>query len=157
MRKSMMWTLSAFVVFIAAGCATIIHGSRQSTAISSYPSHATVFIDNQNMGATPLMVRLKRKDNHLVKIELPGYLPYEATFTHKFNAWIFGNLVFGGIIGIVVDAVDGAMYKLSPDQLDAELTQGTASAVKATNGLFLAVVLKADPHWKKVDQLQKLQ
>jgi hypothetical protein len=38
------------------------------------------------------------------------------------NGWYIDNNLFGGLIGmLIVDPITGAMYKLSPDKLDASL------------------------------------
>ena len=44
----------------------------------------------------------------------------------KFNAWYLGNILFGGIIGLVIDPITGAIYNLTPKQINAQLAQGTA-------------------------------
>jgi hypothetical protein len=66
----------------------------------------------------------------LVKIELPGYMPYETNLIRKVDGWIAGNIVFGGLIGLAVDAITGGMYKLTPEQIQSELMNQTADAVK---------------------------
>src|SRR3989338_4181214 len=92
-----------FVLFVTNSCATIISGTRQKVGISSDPVGASVTIDNQNQGRTPLIVRLDRDDNHIVKIDLHGYQPYQTTLNKKLNGWLFGNILFGGVIGIIID------------------------------------------------------
>lgn len=152
--------LSSFtmaIICLTTSCATIIHGSKQDISISSNPSSAIVTIDDQKMGETPLTTRLTRKANHTVTIELPGYMPYETNFTRKVDAWIAGNIVFGGLIGLAIDAITGGMYKLTPDQIQAELRNQTASIQDLKSGIFLTVVLKPNPDWKKIDQLERIK
>ena len=48
-------------------CATIMHGTDESVAISSNPSNAQVFVDNNYIGSTPTVVKMSRKDKHAVK------------------------------------------------------------------------------------------
>jgi hypothetical protein len=70
--------LSAWVVALGStGCATIMHGTRQDVSITSVPSGAAVTINGQDKGKTPVAVELPRKDKHLLKLELPGYLTFE--------------------------------------------------------------------------------
>src|SRR5579862_5904596 len=86
------------VVVAALGlsaCATIIHSPRQQVGISSTPSGASVTIDNVDSGKTPLVTKLSRKQEHVLRIEMAGYKPFEATLTRKLSGWVFGNLVFG--------------------------------------------------------------
>jgi len=139
------------------GCATIMDGSHQTIGFSSTPSNATVIVDGKVLGKTPLTEDLSRKDNHTVKITLAGYMPYEMTMTKKTNGWVWGNIVFGGLIGLVVDAAGGGMYKLTPEQLHAELQkQGNAAVTISDNNVLISVTLAPDPSWQKVGQLKKL-
>ncbi len=149
------------IVFIAlsaimfTNCASIIHGSRQSVSISSNPSKATVTIDGRDEGKTPITVDLSRKDHHMVQINLNGYLPYETKFTRKVDGWIAGNIVFGGLIGLAVDAITGGMYKLTPDQIEADLKNGNSTSYNSADGLYLTVVMSPNPEWEKVGQLER--
>src|SRR5437764_13755386 len=111
MFKKIVQVSTVFIIFLSAGCATIIHGSRQDVSISSNPSSAKVIVDEQFIGKTPLITKLTRRDHHFVRIQLDGYLPYEASFTRKVDVWIAGNIIFGGLIGLCIDAASGSMYK----------------------------------------------
>lgn len=143
--------VSAMVLF--QSCATIIHGTNQDVSISSNPSSAVVTIDNQEFGKTPLTAKLSRKDSHTVKIELDGYMPYETKLTRKVDAWIAGNIVFGGLIGLGVDAISGGMYKLTPNQIQAEMRNQAVTTINSEDGLFLVVVLEPKADWEKIGQL----
>lgn len=153
--KSFKIVVMLVAVTLFASCATIIHGSKQHVSISSNPSAAVVTIDATQMGVTPFSTKLSRKDQHSVRIELDGYMPYEAQFNRKVDAWIAGNIVFGGLIGLAVDAITGGMYKLTPDQIQAELRANTVTAQEDEDGIFLTVVLEPKPEWEKVGQLTK--
>jgi hypothetical protein len=137
----------------STGCASIIHGTRQDVGISSSPTNAAVKVDGLIVGNTPVNAKLTRKDNHIVSIELAGYQPYETTFTRGVSGWVWGNIAFGGLIGLAIDAIDGGMYKLTPEQLHADIRAQSVSVTQGGNTLFVAVVLKPDPSWQKVGQL----
>ncbi|HEX5724969.1 MAG TPA: PEGA domain-containing protein [Longimicrobiaceae bacterium] len=136
-----------------SSCATIVNGSRQEVAISSTPTGATVTVDNQQHGVTPVTLDLTRKDHHTVRLDLQGYEPYEVQLTRKTSGWVWGNLVFGGLIGLAVDAIGGGMYKLSPEAVNAELARSTA--MRRGDGLHVIVVLTPDPAWEKIGQLER--
>lgn len=101
-----------------------------------------------------MIAKLSRKDNHFVRIEMAGYQPYEATLTRGVSGWVWGNIVFGGLIGLAVDAIDGGMYNLTPEQVSASLSANHAEIGKTGDGLYVFVVLKPAPGWVKVGQLQ---
>jgi hypothetical protein len=145
--------LSAAVVCLGA-CASIMHGTHQDVGISSSPSGAQVSIDGQSMGKTPVVAHLKRKENHIVHLELAGYKPYDTTVTRSVSGWVWGNIVIGGLIGLAVDAISGGLYKLTPEQVSASLlSAGTAGTVLPGDGVYIAVVLRPEPGWQKVGQL----
>ncbi|SHK76232.1 PEGA domain-containing protein [Chishuiella changwenlii] len=133
-------------------CATIVSGSKQTVNFKSTPSQATVYINEIEIGTTPIEKKLERKKNYDVMIKLDGYKTYETKISRKFNAWYIGNILFGGVIGLIVDPVTGALYKLTPDQIQAELHEGTAFKTKGDD-VFIAVKLEIDPSWEKVGQL----
>lgn len=146
---------AVLAVFLITGCATIMHGSSQEVSISSNPSNAEVTVNQQPMGTTPVVLDLDRKDTHRVAIELDGHLPYEMTLSRGVSGWVAGNIIFGGLIGLAVDAISGGMYKLSPEQITAEMRRASASTVANEDDIFITVVLEPKPDWKKVGQLEK--
>ena len=139
---------------LMSGCASIMHGTRQDIGISSTPTGASVSVDGQIKGTTPVAVNLSRKDIHTVKVELPGYLPFEAKITRHVSGWVWGNIIFGGLIGLAVDAITGGLYKLSPEQLQAALREENATGmISDGNVIYVAVVLQPDPSWEQIGRL----
>ncbi len=153
MKKTSI-ALLLFGLFTFTSCATIISGSKQKVSFTSTPAEATVFINEQEIGKTPIEKKLERKKNYDVKIVLEGYQPFETKITKKFNAWYLGNILVGGAIGFIIDPITGSMFRLTPKQIDAEMAQGTVFKQK-DNTVFIAVKLKIDPSWEKVGQLTK--
>src|SRR5271166_377755 len=141
--------------FALCSCASIMHGTHQDVGISSNPTGAQVSVDGLLKGTTPVVARLRRKDNHIVRIELAGYKPFETTLTTKVSGWVWGNIVFGGLIGLAVDAIDGGLYNLTPEQISGQLIAGTAGIMPTRDGLYVAVVLAPQPGWQKVGQLER--
>ena len=140
---------------VIAACASIMHGTHEDIGISSTPSSAQVTIDGQITGTTPVVTHLTRKENHIVRIEMPGYQPYEGTITHSVSGWVWGNIVFGGLIGLAVDAIDGGMYKLEPEQISGVLSAKNAVVTPNRDGIYMVVVLKPEAGWQKIAQLQR--
>jgi len=135
------------------GCATIIHGTQQDVGFGSVPTNARITVDNQRSATTPTVMKLSRKDNHIVRIELDGYLPYETTLTRGVSGWVWGNIVFGGLVGLAVDGISGGLYKLTPEQMTATLSKQTSAADPGTLQVF--VVLRPDPDWQRIGQLTR--
>lgn len=144
-------------IMLLTSCATIMQGTKQSIGISSNPANAGIWIDNCFYGQTPMIVKLTRKDNHFLRLELDGFLPFEATFTRQVSGWVFGNIVFGGICGVAVDAISGGLYRLTPEQIQAQLHQNNMTCKTNGNQSYVAVVLEVDPSWEKIGQLAKAE
>jgi hypothetical protein len=142
------------VALLFAGCATIMHGTTQQLDIRSTPTTAKVLIDHTSVGVTPILSTLTRKSSHLVRLELEGYQPYEATISRGVSGWVWGNLVFGGLIGLAVDAVTGGLYQLSPAQIQAEMKKQGVATTLGKDAILVAVVLTPNPAWKRIDSLR---
>jgi hypothetical protein len=149
--------LLGLVPLASAACATVLQGTRDQVGIASQPTGAEVIIDNEFFGKTPVTAELRRKDKHNITIKVDGYEPYEITVTRKTSGFVFGNVVFGpfGLIGLAVDAITGGMYKLKPEQVQAELHPGAPKAAFSDGTLYVILTPKPDPAWEKVGQLQR--
>jgi hypothetical protein len=137
------------------GCASIMHGTSQDVGISSSPTGAKVTVDGQQ-ATTPYVAKLSRKDNHIVKLAMDGYAPADLTLTKSVSGWVWGNIVFGGLIGLAVDAISGGLYNLTPDQLQATLANQKTSIAPTKDGIYVVLVKRANPEWVKVGQLRRL-
>ncbi len=73
---------------------------------------------------TPANLDLERDGgSYRITISHDGYEPYSVTLTTSSNGWVWGNLLLGGLIGIVVDSSTGAGIKLSPEEVNANLIE----------------------------------
>jgi uncharacterized protein YceK len=137
--KQVSYAVAIFVgvALVLSGCCSIMHGTRQEIGVSSYPTGARVFVNGSQVGMTPATLELKRNASQRIRLELDGYQPYEMSLTKSTSGWVWGNIIFGGIIGLAVDAIDGALYKLSPEQISAQLSRGEGDTfqVKMVNGI----------------------
>lgn len=143
------------LALLLTGCASIVNGSTQPVSFISTPAAARVIVDGNPIGSTPVVHALSRKKLHAVRFELDGYQPYEMALSRSVSGWVWGNIVFGGLIGLAVDAGTGGMYKLSPEQVSANLSQRTAKAETIGDGLFITLVMQPDPSWEKIGQLDR--
>ena len=153
MKKTII-SCSLAITLLLSSCATVMSGSKQNVKFTSNPSSATVFIDEVEVGKTPFEMKLTRKSEHQVLIKLEGYQTYQTSLTKKLNGWFFGNILIGGLIGIIIDPITGAMYNLTPKEINAEMAKGTAFNYKKGD-VYVAVSLEIDPNWKKIGQLEK--
>ena len=141
------------IMILISGCATIIHGPNQTIGVSSSPTSARVSVNGQTFGTTPALVKLASKTTHVIKVELDGYMPFEATVTKKVSGWVWGNIVFGGFIGLAVDAATGSLYRLTPEQLSAQLSRQTGNSMTTKDHIYFILTPTVDSDWVKVGQL----
>lgn len=104
------------------GCATIMHGRHQDIGIASTPSGATAKVDGTTV-ITPSTLHLKRNRSYSVQIEKEGYEPGGATFTSHLSGWLWGNVFFGGLVGLLVDFITGGAKKITPDNTAVTLVK----------------------------------
>jgi hypothetical protein len=150
-----MRTLFIALTIASFGCASIVHGTTQDVSIATNPSGAKVSVDGQTVGNTPVIAHLKRGENHSLKAELPGYAPYEMAFTKSASGWVWGNVLFGGLIGLAVDAISGGFYYLTPEQVMAEMRNQPAAKVSGgDDGIAVFIVMEPRPEWKLVAQME---
>lgn len=98
-----------------SGCATITTDDHQSIAIRSDPPGATCRIAQgaeviKTISRTPETV-LVGKGRHDLSIDcsLPGYYPGAAVLNSHFQDMAYGNVLIGGLLGLLVDSSSGAI------------------------------------------------
>lgn len=155
----------SFVVSCAllslVGCATIMGDKTQLMSVNSTPSDAVVKIkDEKGMeiftGKTPTTVTLQKADgsywggkDYTVTISKDGYEAQVIPVTSSPNGWyIAGNFVFGGLIGwFIVDPLTGAMYNLSPEQINASMSTKVSHNNTSSDGNISIVLLEDVPSY----------
>ena len=133
--------LSSLLLLLLSGCSSIISKSEYSVAIDSSPSSSQFVITNEagqrvHSGVTPASVTLKSSagffngETYIVTFTKDGFAEKQFTINSSVDGWYFGNILFGGIIGmLIVDPATGAMYNL-PDRVDVSLDKPLASTDK---------------------------
>lgn len=109
-------------------CCSIVSKSQYPVTISSNPPGACFTLKKSNgmamsTGTTPATITLNSSDGYFKPAK------YIVEFTRKgvtqsvplnasINGWYFGNILFGGLIGLlIVDPATGAMWKLDDNAI----------------------------------------
>jgi hypothetical protein len=83
---------------------------------------------------------------YTLRLELPGYQTTEIELTPRMSGWYWGNLVLGGLIGMLaVDPATGAMWNIEPDKIDHKLPSGQSSLIKNETGFVVVLVSDLTP------------
>ena len=103
------------------GCASIVSGGADTIPVNSYPQEAFCNISGQNV-RTPSQVALNHTCNDVtVTCHKDGYYDSSGQIVSSTNPWVFGNILFGGIVGLLIDAASGNM---------CHFTEGTEVALE---------------------------
>jgi len=149
--------IALVMVFNLTSCATIIHGGRQDIYVTSSPSGAVVRVDGQAT-STPGSINLERKKAlYVLVFEKEGYNPVEIELRRTVDGWLFGNILLGGIIGLVIDFCTGAAYKITPSKVNAEFRDKAASITKEGSDLIVYVDMEElEKYGVNVEDLERL-
>lgn len=144
----------------AGGCASIVNGGNREISIATQPRGATASVrksggdimDVVAVERTPCTISLDPKkgyfsgQSYTLRLELPGYKPTEVELTPKMSGWYWGNLVLGGLIGMLaVDPATGAMWNIAPDKIDRKLASGQSALIKNKTGFVVVLESELTP------------
>lgn len=122
MKRMFILLLVVVLALAIGGCASIISGTRKGVIVSTEPSNAEVNIDGV-LGKSPVSMEIKRYGDHVAKATLEGYNECHYKFEKGFNGWFLGNILLGGLIGMAIDGISGAVVTIDPDEIKMVLSQ----------------------------------
>ena len=152
MKMKILACVLAAPLFVT-GCASIVDGGDKSVQINSNPEGAKVTVFDKTgreveSQTTPTRMSLSRAhgflsgEDYKLVFELPGYYPYETHVKSTIDGWYFGNILFGGLLGLViVDPATGDMFTLAPRDINCNLV---SSATQLTPAQLQEAQLKAN-------------
>ena len=131
MKNLLLTGMLCTAILLISGCGAMFQGSNQTVNIQSAPSGAK-FTGSPGIGeyTTPASVKLSRKNSYDLNFTKEGYKPATA---HIHAAASFGyillDVLFTGLVGVVVDAATGSWNKLSPETIIVTLEKEDISAI----------------------------
>src|SRR5664280_1327456 len=144
-----------FALVYASGCASVVHGTTQAVPVNSSPVGADVKVNCGKAASatgslkTPTTVLLKRNAEPCnITVSREGYEDGSIVFVRKMSGWFWGNIFIGGIIGMIIDGADGAIYNRAPESASvslAPLSSPTPRPESATPSTSLTPVTPAPP------------
>ena len=109
--------LVAATGILVGACATITQGSAQTLRLTTDPPGASCTLSRNGqilttVRATPATLSVfKQKGQLQLVCRKSGYLDHSMQEGSEFEDMTLGNILFGGIVGVFVDAGSGAMYE----------------------------------------------
>ncbi|MBY0339217.1 MAG: hypothetical protein K2X11_21570 [Acetobacteraceae bacterium] len=113
--------LALLGLLLTTACATVTSGTTQNITVTSEPSGAVCRLERDGatvgvVNPTPGSVNISRSTRDLtVRCEREGFQPGVRTISAGFQAMTLGNIILGGVVGIVVDAASGAVSQYEPN------------------------------------------
>jgi hypothetical protein len=147
MKKSL--SILAISISALSACSSIISKSDYPVAINSSPDGASFVLENRagekvHSGNTPSTITLSssagyfKGETYTLTLNKEGYGSKVYTINSSVDGWYFGNILLGGLIGmLIVDPATGAMYNL-PERVDVSLDP--QSALVASDTLTIASI-----------------
>lgn len=137
MKSTYLITLLALSAF-ASGCSTLTgEGTSQNLSVMTYTTDnkdligASCELKNDEgswSAVTPATVMVRRSNKDLmVKCTKSGLTDARANVVSKTKANMWGNIIFGGGIGAIVDHNNGSAYQYPPV---LKLTMGQDSTIQ---------------------------
>lgn len=116
---------AALLLLSLSACASIVSDNDSTTYISTEPDEARCDLHGQDFKRvvhTPDSITLPAEAAPIVvACKKEGFRTTTAELDTSMDGWIVGNLIFGGLIGVAIDAARGAGQKYPP-QLQVILT-----------------------------------
>lgn len=105
----------------SSGCASLVSGTSQQVRIDTHPDAKTQVDGRTFVG--PARVSLHRRGRHVLRVEKSGFVGRELELQPRMNGWVWGNLALGPLfpLGVVIDALTGAIHDLSPAKVRVSL------------------------------------
>jgi hypothetical protein len=113
------------LALLAGSCASVTRGMTNQVQINSNPPEATARTSMGHTCITPCTLQFNRKDEFTVIFTKQGYhsveIPVRTQLAGQGAAGFAGNLLMGGVVGMVVDASSGATLEHFPNPVTATL------------------------------------
>ncbi len=132
-----MMVVAALVLAMPVGaCATLTRGTTQAFVVETTPAGAAVKTSTgYSCPSSPCTFTVQRKEPFTVTLTKDGYVTHTAMVKSEMAgsgaAGMAGNVLFGGLIGVGVDATSGALNDLTPNPLQVVLQPAGAPAAPA--------------------------
>lgn len=110
-----IFILGLLASILGSGCATLTKGRKQAVEITSAPAGASVLVNGNPVGSTPMRANLSRREGHEVTIEKPGY------YSERVLVRTVPNEAADAFIRFGFDEQMGAHNDLVPAKIAAEL------------------------------------
>lgn len=140
MKKSTLFLLCCLGSLIIS-CATIMNPDMVNVPVTTTPPSAKLVINGQEYRSPATVQAPRGKGDFKLHIEKEGYEPIDIMLTQSPDGWLWGNVLFGGLIGLAVDFITGDAYDFDPEYVSVELQKSHISLRDGANTHIVVVDL----------------
>lgn len=133
--------VAALALPLIGGCATLTTSSSQTVTLTTDPAGAACTFRREGkvvgiINPTPGSLMVSKSHTTIdVACVKDGYVDAVGSVGSRFQAMTFGNILFGGIVGVVIDAASGATAEYEP-QITIRLTPSEFADAPARDRFF---------------------
>ncbi|TNF29286.1 MAG: PEGA domain-containing protein [Deltaproteobacteria bacterium] len=102
---------------VGTGCATLTNDTHDVVRITSDPPGATVDVDGQLRGRTPLELRLAANRPYEVRVAAEGYPEATRVVDSSIGAGYIVADILLGLVPVVIDLATGTLWDLDPTDM----------------------------------------
>jgi hypothetical protein len=133
-------------------CASVVSDDKSTTYIETDPENARCELHGQDFKRvinTPNSINLPAEAAPItIACKAPGYATTTEPLDTKIDGWIFGNILLGGGIGILIDLARGAGQKYPP-RVTVILQPETFASTSARDEWFDSRRTTIEKFWEK--------
>lgn len=121
------WRFLALVgtVLGLSGCGVMFGGTTKTISVTSAPNGATLTtVPSTAQFTTPASLELERKNSYTITASREGYQDAQAQIQKRMRVGpLILDILFTGLVGVVIDAATGGWYDLQPANVTMALEQ----------------------------------
>jgi hypothetical protein len=140
-------------IVLAGACASIVSDNDSTTYIATEPQNARCELQGNKFKRvvdTPASISLPADAAPISVIcEAEGFRQTSKEMDTSADGWIVGNILFGGIVGIAIDAARGAGQKY-PEEFTVVLEPGSFESLGARDAWYDARRQEINEEWDEV-------
>ena len=137
---------AAFVAsaLLRSSCASIFQGTREEIMVSSDAPNARVSLNDGMSGPAPYTAKVPRNEDLTINVSAPGYQSETISdVSHGSIGYGIADIFLCGLIGLGIDAIDGALYSHDQTMVAAHLEPIAPAAASASAAPVAEPVVKA--------------
>jgi hypothetical protein len=153
-------TLVLALPALFANCATVVEGNSQSITVQTEPTAAACTLERGGtvvaaVNPTPGTARIEKSTRGITVIcRKDGHQEARAELDAEFQPMTLGNVIIGGLVGVVIDAASGAIAKY-PGEVALLLPPDAFASAEERDTFYGGVSDRARARWDAKIERQK--